>query len=95
LRQPWTATEGGDIAGVYLWVGTTWDVAGAWGAVYKEVGTQYVVVGYAEFENAIPGKYQFIPITAAVSEQSLRFESGDKLLPAFVIDNATGLDGYT
>lgn len=90
LREPWTATEGGDIAGIYTWIGSTWGVDRVWGAVYKEVGSDYVVVGYADIYGAIPGKYQFIPITSAVSGQSLRFAATDKLLPALVMDVGDG-----
>jgi hypothetical protein len=90
LREPWTATEGGEIAGVYAYIGSTWDVTKTWGAVYKEVGSNYVVVGKAELTDVVPGKYQYIPVTV-VAGQSLRFVATDKLLPSITMDNGTGL----
>jgi hypothetical protein len=95
MRGPWTATEGGDIAGVYVWVGNTFDVTNAWVGVWEEVGTDYVLLGYEQYASPVPigGKYIFVPISSAVSGQSLRFALGDKLLPGIVIDNST--NGFT
>lgn len=72
-------TAAGTVAGVYFYVGATWNPIHAWAVVYKVVGANTVLIGKALINGVAHSSWNFVPITAAESEQSLIFASGDYL----------------
>ena len=89
LNPPWTATEGGDIAGVYFYAGDTWDATESWVVAYKVDGLNYTLLAYAPISAIAKSAYNYVPFTNPVSGQSLRFATNDQILAGFAVDVAT------
>jgi hypothetical protein len=92
LSTPWTAPAGGgDIAGMYWYVGDTWTPTRAWAVAYRVSGSQYVQIAETEITSAALSSYNYAAFSAPVSGQSLRFAENDQILFGIAFDVGSGI----